>query len=76
MDFGVLGRSDASKDKTNFNNSSGSSYTLHDQVNRMGILANEVEGTLAFDRAFLYVIRHNPTGLILYIGRYLDPETY
>ena len=29
--------------------------------------------TVAFDRAFMYVIRHNPTGLILYVGRYLDP---
>ncbi|XP_053627561.2 uncharacterized protein [Cherax quadricarinatus] len=31
-------------------------------------------GTLAFDRAFLYAVRHNPTGLLLFIGRYLDPE--
>lgn len=34
---------------------------------------NEKGPTVAFDRAFMYVIRHNPTGLILYIGRYLDP---
>ncbi|XP_042211641.1 uncharacterized protein LOC121859049 [Homarus americanus] len=31
-------------------------------------------GTLAFDRAFLYAVRHNPTGLLLFLGRYLDPE--
>ncbi|KAK7077810.1 hypothetical protein SK128_025829 [Halocaridina rubra] len=31
-------------------------------------------GTLAFDRAFMYAVRHNPTGLLLFVGRYLDPE--
>lgn len=31
-------------------------------------------GTLAFDRAFLYAVRHNPTGLLLFLGRYLDPQ--
>ncbi|KAF2369040.1 Serpin domain [Trinorchestia longiramus] len=37
-------------------------------------LSRSVKGpTVAFDRAFMYVIRHNPTGLILHIGRYLDP---
>ena len=29
---------------------------------------------VTFDRAFMYVVRHNPTGLILHIGRYLDPS--
>ena len=27
-----------------------------------------------FNRQFLYVVRHNPTGLLLYIGRYYKPE--
>ena len=31
-------------------------------------------GTLAFDRAFLYAVRHNPTGILLFLGRYLNPE--
>ena len=26
-----------------------------------------------FNRQFLYVVRHNPTGLVLYIGRYYKP---
>ncbi|XP_018022913.1 uncharacterized protein LOC108678931 [Hyalella azteca] len=34
---------------------------------------NQKGPTVAFDRAFMYAIRHNPTGLILHIGRYLDP---
>ncbi|XP_066971594.1 uncharacterized protein [Macrobrachium rosenbergii] len=32
------------------------------------------DGVLAFDRAFMYAVRHNPTGLLLFVGRYLDPE--
>ena len=32
--------------------------------------------TLAFDRAFFYAVRHNPTGLLLFTGRYLDPDSY
>lgn len=28
---------------------------------------------LSFDREFLYMVRHNPTGLIVYIGRYHHP---
>ncbi|XP_068211663.1 uncharacterized protein [Palaemon carinicauda] len=32
------------------------------------------EGELAFNRAFMYAVRHNPTGLLLFVGRYLDPE--
>ncbi|XP_063598626.1 uncharacterized protein LOC134775098 [Penaeus indicus] len=55
------------------------------RVNRMGIptgrkpatggtyYRQDDTGTLAFDRAFLYVVRHNPTGLLLFMGRYLDP---
>ncbi|XP_042858826.1 mucin-17-like [Penaeus japonicus] len=55
------------------------------RVNRMGIpharkpagggtyYRQDDAGTLAFDRAFLYVVRHNPTGLLLFMGRYLDP---
>lgn len=55
------------------------------RVNRMGIptgrkpaaggtfYRKDDAGTLAFDRAFLYVVRHNPTGLLLFMGRYLDP---
>ena len=34
------------------------------------------DNTLAYDRAFFYVLRHNPTGLVVFIGRYLDPETF
>lgn len=37
---------------------------------------NAANTTLAYDRAFFYVLRHNPTGFILFIGRYLDPETF
>ena len=29
--------------------------------------------SISFDRAFLYAVRHNPTGLIIYMGRYLHP---
>ena len=29
---------------------------------------------LSFDRQFLYMVRHNPTGLIVYIGRYHHPH--
>ena len=29
--------------------------------------------SISFDRAFLYAVRHNPTGLIIYLGRYLHP---
>ena len=29
--------------------------------------------TLKFERQFLYAVRHNPTGMITYIGRYFDP---
>lgn len=51
-------------------------------VNRMGAAADSPGahyrqsdvGTLAFDRAFLYAVRHNPTGLLLFLGRYLDPQ--
>ena len=28
---------------------------------------------LSFEREFLYMVRHNPTGLIVYIGRYHHP---
>ncbi len=28
---------------------------------------------LKFERQFLYAIRHNPTGMITYLGRYYDP---
>ena len=31
---------------------------------------------LAYDRAFFYTVRHNPTGLLLFMGRYLDPDSY
>jgi len=27
-----------------------------------------------FNRQFLYVVRHNPTGLLVYIGRYYQPD--
>lgn len=58
-------------------------------MNRMGVASSENSeyiappgtyfrqsdmGTLAFDRAFFYAVRHNPTGLLLFLGRYLDPE--
>lgn len=58
-------------------------------INRMGVAGGESSeyiappgtyfrqsdmGTLAFDRAFFYAVRHNPTGLLLFLGRYLDPE--
>ena len=29
---------------------------------------------LKFEREFLYVVRHNPTGLVIYIGRYYQPH--
>lgn len=29
---------------------------------------------LSFNRAFLYAVRHNPTGLLLMVGRYVHPE--
>ena len=29
---------------------------------------------LSFERQFLYMVRHNPTGLIVYIGRYFQPH--
>ena len=28
---------------------------------------------LKFERQFLYAIRHNPTGMITYMGRFYDP---
>ena len=28
---------------------------------------------LSFNRAFLYAVRHNPTGLLLMVGRYVHP---
>ena len=28
---------------------------------------------LKFERQFLYAVRHNPTGMITYLGRYYDP---
>ena len=28
---------------------------------------------LKFERQFLYAIRHNPTGMITYLGRFYDP---
>ena len=28
---------------------------------------------LSFNRAFLYAVRHNPTGLLIMIGRYVHP---
>lgn len=31
---------------------------------------------LSFERQFLYVVRHNPTGLIVYIGRYHQPDNH
>lgn len=53
-----------------------------ERVDRMGAAADgpgahyrqSDVGTLAFDRAFLYALRHNPTGLLLFLGRYLDPQ--
>ena len=35
---------------------------------------DEPEYRLHFNRQFLYVLRHNPTGLVLFIGRYYQPE--
>jgi serine protease inhibitor len=35
---------------------------------------DEREHHLHFNRQFLYVVRHNPTGMVLYIGRYYQPE--
>ena len=29
---------------------------------------------LSFDRQFMYMVRHNPTGLIVYVGRYHHPH--
>ena len=29
---------------------------------------------LSFEREFMYVVRHNPTGLIVYIGRFHQPD--
>lgn len=31
---------------------------------------------LSFEREFLYMVRHNPTGLIVYIGRYHHPHDH
>lgn len=36
----------------------------------------DVTYKLDFERQFLYIVRHNPTGLILYIGRYSQPESH
>lgn len=30
---------------------------------------------LQFNRQFLYVLRHNPSGMIVHIGRYYEPNT-
>lgn len=35
----------------------------------------EPELTVAADRPFLYVIRHNTTGLVLFVGQVTDPNT-
>lgn len=60
----------------------GLEWEDEDRVDRMGAAADgpgahyrqSDVGTLAFDRAFLYAVRHNPTGLLLYLGRYLNPQ--
>ena len=31
---------------------------------------------LKFEREFLYVVRHNPTGLLVYMGRYHQPHSH
>ena len=31
---------------------------------------------LSFERQFLYMVRHNPTGLLVYIGRYHHPHDH
>jgi serine protease inhibitor len=31
---------------------------------------------LSFERQFMYIVRHNPTGLVLYIGRYHHPPDH
>lgn len=57
-------------------------YVEEERVDRMGAAADSPGahyrqsdvGTLSFDRAFLYAVRHNPTGLLLFLGRYLDPQ--
>lgn len=37
--------------------------------------ASEEETVLRFERPFLYVLRHNPTGMILMTGQYTEPVT-
>ena len=34
---------------------------------------NQKNQVLKFERQFLYAIRHNPTGMITYMGRFYDP---
>ena len=56
---------------------SSTAGTDRDDIDRAGLLQvasrSHKQPTVTFDRAFMYVVRHNPTGLILHIGRYLDP---
>ena len=33
----------------------------------------DIHRKIVFNRAFLYAVRHNPTGLLLMIGRYVHP---
>ena len=33
----------------------------------------EVSFRLHFNRQFLYALRHNPTGMIVHLGRYYEP---
>ena len=34
---------------------------------------HHVHQVLKFERQFLYAIRHNPSGMITYLGRYYEP---
>ena len=36
---------------------------------------NEPRFSINFERQFLYMVRHNPTGLIVTIGRYDHPDS-
>ena len=42
-------------------------------VKRQRQQSSENNQVLKFERQFLYAIRHNPTGMITYLGRFYDP---
>lgn len=49
------------------------SITVKRSLNSKIPVHKQLRPKISFNRDFLYIVRHNPTGLILHIGKYVNP---